>query len=104
MTAQHLDNLPSQRGDGPLTLAMAAALIGDPVRAAILNHLADGSRRPAGELAVHVGDQFAPDHGWAAGQRLVVTRIVRFVSTDEEEIVDDMRIYLETAGARLRSV
>ena len=35
----------------PTSLAHLGALIGDPVRAAILLHLSDGSRRPAGELA-----------------------------------------------------
>ena len=32
-------------------MAELGALIGDPVRAAVLNHLGDGSRRPSGELA-----------------------------------------------------
>lgn len=32
-------------------MAEMGALIGEPVRAAILHHLSDGSRRPAGELA-----------------------------------------------------
>ena len=35
----------------PASLAHFGALVGDPVRAAILLHLSDGSRRPAGELA-----------------------------------------------------
>ena len=39
----------------PPSLAAAAALIGDPVRAAILLHLTDGSRRPASELALLAG-------------------------------------------------
>ena len=39
----------------PPSLAAAAALIGDPVRAAILLHLTDGSRRPASELAFLAG-------------------------------------------------
>ncbi len=39
----------------PPSLAAVAALIGDPVRAAILVHLTDGSRRPAGELALLAG-------------------------------------------------
>lgn len=40
---------------GPLSLAAMGALIGDPVRASILLHLGDGSRRPAGELASLAG-------------------------------------------------
>lgn len=39
----------------PASLAHLGALIGDPVRAAILLHLSDGSRRPAGELATLAG-------------------------------------------------
>ena len=39
----------------PVTLAEFGALIGDPARAAILLHLSDGSRRPAGELAALAG-------------------------------------------------
>jgi DNA-binding transcriptional ArsR family regulator len=39
----------------PPSLATVGALIGDPVRAAILLHLCDGSRRPASELAFLAG-------------------------------------------------
>ena len=39
----------------PPSLAALGALIGDPVRAAILVSLMDGSRRPAGELAFLAG-------------------------------------------------
>ena len=39
----------------PGSLAELGALIGDPVRAAILQHLSDGTRRPAGELALLAG-------------------------------------------------
>lgn len=39
----------------PASLAHFGALVGDPVRAAILLHLSDGSRRPAGELATLAG-------------------------------------------------
>jgi len=39
----------------PPSLATVGALIGDPVRAAILLHLTDGTRRPAGELAFLAG-------------------------------------------------
>lgn len=38
-----------------LSLAAVGALVGDPVRAAILVHLTDGSRRPASELAYLAG-------------------------------------------------
>jgi DNA-binding transcriptional ArsR family regulator len=44
-----------QAGIKPLTLAMVGSLIGDPVRAAILLELSDGSRRPASELAFLAG-------------------------------------------------
>ncbi|MBE7219649.1 MAG: helix-turn-helix transcriptional regulator [Caulobacteraceae bacterium] len=39
----------------PASLAHFGALLGDPVRAAILLHLSDGSWRPAGELATLAG-------------------------------------------------
>jgi DNA-binding transcriptional ArsR family regulator len=39
----------------PASLAHLGALLGDPVRAAILLHLSDGSCRPAGELATLAG-------------------------------------------------
>lgn len=39
----------------PASLAEFGAVIGDPIRAAILLHLSDGSRRPAGELAALAG-------------------------------------------------
>lgn len=39
----------------PLSLTAMGALIGDPVRAAILVQLMDGSRRPAAELAFEAG-------------------------------------------------
>lgn len=39
----------------PASLAHFGALVGDPARAAILLHLSDGSRRPAGELATLAG-------------------------------------------------
>lgn len=39
----------------PASLAHLGALVGDPVRAAILLHLSDGSCRPAGELAMLAG-------------------------------------------------
>jgi DNA-binding transcriptional ArsR family regulator len=46
---------PEESEPEPPSLAAAAALIGDPVRAAILLHLTDGSRRPASELAFLAG-------------------------------------------------
>jgi DNA-binding transcriptional ArsR family regulator len=46
---------PPLAGIKPLTLAMVGSLIGDPVRAAILLELSDGSRRPASELAFLAG-------------------------------------------------
>ena len=50
MTRQPAAALGQSEAEPP-SLAAVAALIGDPVRAAILVHLTDGSRRPAGELA-----------------------------------------------------
>jgi DNA-binding transcriptional ArsR family regulator len=46
---------PEQGEAEPPSLAAVGALIGDPVRAAILLCLTDGSRRPAGELAFLAG-------------------------------------------------
>jgi DNA-binding transcriptional ArsR family regulator len=46
---------PLRRGAEPPNLAAIGALIGDPVRAAILLQLSDGARRPASELAFLAG-------------------------------------------------
>lgn len=45
--------MPMEKAPG--SLAELGALLGDPVRAAILQHLSEGTRRPAGELAVLAG-------------------------------------------------
>jgi DNA-binding transcriptional ArsR family regulator len=55
----------------PANLAELGALIGDPVRAAILLHLSDSTTRPAGELAALAGA--SPQ---AASTHLIVSRDV----------------------------
>lgn len=52
----------------------------------------------------HIGDELAPYDGFAMGQRLAVTRVVRFVSSDGDEVLDDVIVYFETPRASLRSV
>ncbi|MFI5014874.1 MAG: ArsR/SmtB family transcription factor [Hyphomicrobiales bacterium] len=55
MTKEQSKAAPERAEAEPPSLAAVGALIGDPLRAAILLHLADGSRRPAGELAFLAG-------------------------------------------------
>ena len=55
MTFDRSSSEPSGRPRKPATLAAFGALLGDPARAAIVLHLSDGSRRPAGELAMLAG-------------------------------------------------
>lgn len=55
MTPDRRDEAPDHAAVRPPSLAGFGALIGDPVRAAILLQLSDGSRRPAGELASLAG-------------------------------------------------
>jgi DNA-binding transcriptional ArsR family regulator len=62
-------------GIKPLTLAMVGSLIGDPVRAAILLELSDGSRRPASELAFLAGA--SPQTASAHLSRLVEGGLLR---------------------------
>ncbi len=50
-----LTAVPADERTTPASLAELGALIGDPVRAAILLHLSDGTIRPAGELAALAG-------------------------------------------------
>jgi DNA-binding transcriptional ArsR family regulator len=55
MPAKSQTAAPQHCGQEPLSLAAVGALIGDPVRAAILQQLSDGERRPASELAFLAG-------------------------------------------------
>lgn len=77
-----------------LSLATVGALIGDPVRAAILVHLTDGSRRPASELAYLAGasPQAASAHlaRLVEGGLLVVEKLGRhrFFSLPSGEIAE----------------
>ncbi len=55
MRNRHATAEPEAGDIKPPSLAAIGALIGDPVRAAVLSLLTDGSRRPAGELAFMAG-------------------------------------------------
>ena len=83
----------------PTSLAAVGALIGDPVRAAILLHLADGSCRPAGELAHLAGasPQAASAHlaqlvdgGLLAVQREGRHRFFRISSGEVAEMIEGL--------------
>lgn len=82
---------------GPGSLAEMGALIGDPVRATILHHLGDGSRRPAGELAQLAGasPQAASAHlarlvggGLLAVERQGRHRFYRIASGEAAETIE----------------
>ena len=82
-----------------LSLATMGALIGDPVRAAILLHLSDGSRRPASELAYLAGasPQAASAHlaqlvegGLIVGERMGRHRFFRLSSGEIAEMLEGL--------------
>ncbi len=83
----------------PANLAELGALIGDPVRAAILLHLSDGTTRPAGELATLAGasPQAASAHlaqlvqgGLLSVERQGRHRVFRLASGDVAEIIENL--------------
>lgn len=104
---------PIARGDVarcPGSVAELGALIGDPVRAAILHHLGDGSRRPAGELAELAGasPQAASAHlarlldgGLLAVERRGRHRFYRIASGDAAEAIEALATWIE--GPRSKS-
>lgn len=92
---------------GPGSLAEMGALIGDPIRAAILHHLADGSRRPAGELAQLAGasPQAASAHlarliggGLLAVERQGRHRFYRIASGEAAEAIEALASWIGRAG------
>ena len=69
MDANPFPQASDEIGSKPSSLVELGALIGDPVRAAMLLALSDGSRRPAGELSSVAGA--SPQAGSAHLARLV---------------------------------
>lgn len=94
MEGKQATAMPESSNVQPLSLAAVGALIGDPVRAAILVHLTDGSRRPASELAYLAGasPQAASAHlaRLVEGRLLVVERLGRhrFFSLRSGEVAE----------------
>lgn len=91
---------------GPGSLAEMGALIGDPVRAAILHRLGDGSRRPAGELAHLAGasPQAASAHlarlvggGLLAVERQGRHRFYRIASGEAAEAIEALANWIGRA-------
>lgn len=95
----------------PVSLAELGSLIGDPVRAAILLQLSDGSCRPAGELASLAGasPQAASAHlaRLVDGGLLVVTtagrrRFFKIASGEVAEIIENLANWVRPAPIRHR--
>lgn len=88
----------------PTSLAHFGALLGDPVRSAILLHLSDGSRRPAGELAELAGasPQSASAHlaqlldsGLLSVERIGRHRFFRIASGEAAEIIEQLGNWID---------
>lgn len=95
----------------PTSLAELGALIGDPVRAAILMHLTDGTTRPAGELAVLAGasPQAASAHlaqlvdgGLLAVEKQGRHRFFRLASGEVAEIIENLANWANPPPGRPR--
>jgi DNA-binding transcriptional ArsR family regulator len=95
----------------PPSLAAVAALIGDPVRAAILLQLTDGSRRPAGELAYLAGasPQAASAHlaqlvggGLLAVENQGRHRFFSIASGDVSEMIEGLANWADSQPKRRR--
>ncbi len=95
----------------PGSLAELGALIGDPVRAAILQHLSDGTRRPAGELALLAGasPQAASAHlaqlvdgGLLAVEKQGRHRFYGLASSEVAEILERLTNWTDRPVRRLR--
>lgn len=95
----------------PTSLAQLGALIGDPIRAAILLCLGDGTTRPAGELAALVGasPQAVSAHlaQLIAGGLLKVEkqgrhRFFRISSGEVAEIIENLSNWASLPPARQR--
>ncbi len=95
----------------PASLAELGALIGDPVRAAILLHLGDGTTRPAGELATLAGasPQAASAHlaqlvegGLLAVEKQGRHRFFRLASGEVAEIIENLANWASPVPRRPR--
>jgi DNA-binding transcriptional ArsR family regulator len=102
---------PDSRQDRTLSLATVGALVGDPVRAAILLHLSDGSRRPASELAYLAGasPQAASAHlarlvegGLLIGEKLGRYRFFRLASGETAEMLEGLANWADPHPRRRR--
>ena len=94
-----------------LSLAALGALVGDPVRAAILVHLSDGSRRPASELAYLAGasPQAASAHlarlvegGLLVSEKLGRHRFFRLPSGEIAEMLEGLANWTDPQPRRRR--
>ncbi|CAM5495383.1 hypothetical protein MAUB1S_08294 [Mycolicibacterium aubagnense] len=101
--------MPMERVPG--SLAELGALLGDPVRAAILQHLSEGTRRPAGELALLAGasPQAASLHlaqlvdgGLLAVEKQGRHRFYRLASSDVAEMLENLTNWTNPPTKRLR--
>jgi DNA-binding transcriptional ArsR family regulator len=88
----------------PSSLAELGSLIGDPVRASILLHLSDGSRRPASELASVAGasPQAASAHlaqlvdgGLLAVEKQGRHRFFKIASGETAEMIEGLANWLD---------
>jgi DNA-binding transcriptional ArsR family regulator len=95
----------------PVSLAQLGALIGDPVRAAILMALSDGTTRPAGELAFLAGasPQAASAHlaqlvegGLLAVEKQGRHRFYRLASGEVAEIIEGLSNWVSPPVQRVR--
>ena len=100
-----------QTGPTPVSLAELGALIGDPVRAAILLNLRDGTIRPAGELAVLAGasPQAASTHlaqlvdgGLLTVEKQGRHRFFRLASGEVAEIIENLANWASPPSRRPR--
>lgn len=101
---------PPDEPAAPGSLAELGALIGDPVRAAILQHLSDGTRWPAGELALLAGasPQAASAHlaqlvdgGLLAVEKQGRHRFYRLASSEVAEILESLTNWTDRPARRL---
>ena len=106
-----LTAIPADGPATPASLAELGAMIGDPVRAAILLHLSDGTTRPAGELAALAGasPQAASTHlaQLVEGGLLTVVkqgryRFFRLASGEVAEIIESLSNWANPPSRRPR--
>jgi DNA-binding transcriptional ArsR family regulator len=103
--------IPADGLNTPSSLAEFGTMIGDPVRAAILLQLSDGTTRPAGELAALAGasPQAASTHlaQLVAGGLLTVVkqgrhRFFRIASGEVAEIIENLSYWTISPSRRPR--